>query len=78
MNSKPCARKTCPDTTVNGHTHCSALCRQVDFQSENALDKGDTASMAELSALLGVVDSVNLWRTALMAKSGKVRTSNST
>ena len=61
----PCQRKTCPGTTRGEYTHCSALCRFVDKQVEIALKRGDDVSVAELSALLGVVDAVNAWRTVV-------------
>lgn len=73
-----CARKTCSDTAPDGFQFCSALCKSVHIEVNKTLAKGDGASMAELSALLGVVEAVNLWRVAVMAEHRAARTSTST
>lgn len=73
-----CKRKTCPDIARAGHEYCTAVCRHVDIQVNVALKKGDKASMGELSALLGVVDAINLWRTVALAENRAARTTDST
>lgn len=78
MKTNPCRRKTCPDTAPRDYEFCSPLCRQVHVQTSKALAKGDKASMAELSALLGIVDAVNLWRQVLGAGNKSGNMGNST
>jgi hypothetical protein len=78
MNKRACKRKTCPDKATRGHVYCGPVCRFLDQAVMNTLGKGDRASVAELSALLGVVDSVNLWRCAVMAENRNRGTANST
>ena len=71
-------RKTCSDLAPDGFKFCSVLCRNIHTEVKRALAKGDEASMAELSALLGVVDAVNLWRSVVRAENREAHTSNST
>lgn len=78
MNDRiPCQRNGCPGTvrTHGQYKHCSTLCRFVDQQVEIALKKGNQVSVAELSALLGIVDAVNAWRAVVQveARLGKRR-----
>lgn len=74
---KPCKRTGCPDKTTRGYTFCSAVCNFLDRTVNKTLSKGDRASMAELSALLGVVDAVNTWRSVVALESGRRNASTS-